>query len=129
MQPRLMSGQSACLEVAATPGTAEPRQALSPQVCCCGRPTKGGGELTDIERQFHKAFYTVRALSRLPTATGQVLLDMAKEKVRPSASQALARLVPAPPLSRCPLPSLLFQEFLTCGRADGRGPGVLRPRT
>lgn len=50
-------------------------------------------ELTDIERQFHKAFYTVRAYLNCDRYSVG-LLDMAKEKVRPSAHRPLARLVP-----------------------------------
>lgn len=45
-------------------------------------------ELTDIERQFHKAFYTVRAYLNCDRYSVG-LLDMTKEKVRfrlPSAS-------------------------------------------
>jgi hypothetical protein len=48
-------------------------------------------ELTDIERQFHKAFYTVRAyLNCERYSVG--LLDMTKEKVR---SQTLRHLLPS----------------------------------
>lgn len=39
-------------------------------------------ELTDIERQFHKAFYTVRAYLNCDRYSVG-LLDMTKEKVRP----------------------------------------------
>lgn len=44
-------------------------------------------ELTDAERQFHKAFYTVRAyLNCERYSVG--LLDMTKEKVRPGPRPA-----------------------------------------
>lgn len=39
-------------------------------------------ELTDVERQFHKAFYTVRAYLNCDRYSVG-LLDMTKEKVRP----------------------------------------------
>lgn len=42
-------------------------------------------ELTDIERQFHKAFYTVRAYLNCDRYSVG-LLDMTKEKVRPRAT-------------------------------------------
>ena len=70
-------------------------------------------ELTDIERQFHKAFYTVRAyLNCERYSVG--LLDMTKERVRP----LLLGLRPAcpPPLGRL-TDSLasLPRNSLTCG--------------
>lgn len=48
-------------------------------------------ELTDIERQFHKAFYTVRAYLNCDRYSVG-LLDMSKEKVRliSTASAALS---------------------------------------
>lgn len=49
-------------------------------------------ELTDIERQFHKAFYTVRAYLNCDRYSVG-LLDMTKEKVRPWRPQAPGRLV------------------------------------
>lgn len=42
-------------------------------------------ELTDVERQFHKAFYTVRAYLNCDRYSVG-LLDMTKEKVRPQRS-------------------------------------------
>lgn len=49
-------------------------------------------ELTDIERQFHKAFYTVRAyLNCERYSVG--LLDMTKEKVRPQLHERPGQLV------------------------------------
>lgn len=48
-------------------------------------------ELTDIERQFHKAFYTVRAYLNCDRYSVG-LLDMTKEKVR---SQTPRRLLPS----------------------------------
>lgn len=45
-------------------------------------------ELTDIERQFHKAFYTVRAYLNCDRYSVG-LLDMTKEKVRPQCSTGL----------------------------------------
>lgn len=66
--------------------------------CCCVRWGRGNAllqvllwsankvfeELTDIERQFHKAFYTVRAYLNCDRYSVG-LLDMTKEKVRPGA--------------------------------------------
>lgn len=57
-------------------------------------------ELTDIERQFHKAFYTVRAYLNCDRYSVG-LLDMTKEKVRPHpqpllASQLWAQLMSLP---------------------------------
>lgn len=60
-------------------------------------------ELTDIERQFHKAFYTVRAYLNCDRYSVG-LLDMTKEKVRPEHPQAPSPPRPAPPLTRCPAP-------------------------
>lgn len=45
-------------------------------------------ELTDIERQFHKAFYTVRAYLNCDRYSVG-LLDMTKEKVRPQRPKDL----------------------------------------
>lgn len=45
-------------------------------------------ELTDIERQFHKAFYTVRAYLNCDRYSVG-LLDMTKEKVRPQTLRCL----------------------------------------
>lgn len=71
---------------------------MGPQANVCFTPqvllwsaNKVFEELTDIERQFHKAFYTVRAyLNCERYSVG--LLDMTKEKVR---SQTLRHLLPS----------------------------------
>ena len=60
-------------------------------------------ELTDIERQFHKAFYTVRAYLNCDRYSVG-LLDMTKEKVRPEHPQGPSPPRPAPPLTPCPTP-------------------------
>lgn len=79
-----------------------PGAAVFTQVCLCGHrltavPTpqvllwsanKVFEELTDIERQFHKAFYTVRAYLNCDRYSVG-LLDMTKEKVRPQFSTGL----------------------------------------
>lgn len=66
-----------------------------PQAHSCARPqvllwsaNKVFEELTDIERQFHKAFYTVRAYLNCDRYSVG-LLDMTKEKVSPQFSTGL----------------------------------------
>lgn len=87
------AGRSACLGGGSPhPGAAEPTGRCHPQVLLWSA-NKVFEELTDIERQFHKAFYTVRAYLNCDRYSVG-LLDMAKEKVRPSAYRPLARLVP-----------------------------------
>lgn len=66
-------------------------------------------ELTDIERQFHKAFYTVRAYLNCDRYSVG-LLDMTKEKVRPRS--------PGLPPSGLPPRRRLRHHLLLC-------PGIL----
>lgn len=70
-------------------------------------------ELTDIERQFHKAFYTVRAYLNCDRYSVG-LLDMTKEKVSPGALRS-----PLPSLTQLQddflLSSPLPRNFLMCG--------------
>ena len=68
-------------------------------------------ELTDIERQFHKAFYTVRAYLNCDRYSVG-LLDMTKEKVRPRCpTSLLARLDLLQTDSLTLSPLFLAQEF------------------
>lgn len=72
-------------------------------------------ELTDIERQFHKAFYTVRAyLNCERYSVG--LLDMTKEKVRSPRHGHPGRLVPFRADRQLSLFSSLPRSSSTCGR-------------
>ena len=90
---------SACLRVAALTevllcrwaGVATDAAVCPPQVLLWSA-NKVFEELTDIERQFHKAFYTVRAYLNCDRYSVG-LLDMTKEKVRPQRPQAPGRLV------------------------------------
>lgn len=72
-------------------------------------------ELTDIERQFHKAFYTVRAyLNCERYSVG--LLDMTKEKVRSQRHGHPGRLVPFGADTRLSPVSSLPRSSSMCGR-------------
>lgn len=80
-------------------------------------------ELTDIERQFHKAFYTVRAYLNCERYS-VALLDMTKEKVSlraPGTPSLVAYDLPP----HFPLLGPGILRRVAC--ADGRGSTVLRP--
>lgn len=81
-------------------------------------------ELTDIERQFHKAFYTVRAYLNCDRYSVG-LLDMTKEKVRPRPVGLLPGGLPLRCRLRCRLP-LCPGILRRVAGPDGRSPAVLR---
>lgn len=123
----------ACVLVCVS-GVTDPTQVLLQSdrcvcVCVCGHGSTGMPhpqvllwsankvfeELTDIERQFHKAFYTVRAYLNCDRYSVG-LLDMTKEKVRPQLPPAPSQPRPASALTRCLAPfSSLPRNSSTCG--------------